>query len=179
MMRQVILTRTPKFGEDNDFADNIAKALVDKTVELVESYPPTPVRRASRRAIGCHHGARVFGRVMGASPDGRKAGMPVSEGVSPVQGSDRKGIAAVFRSVSKCDWDKTGGALLNQKLTPDIVEDPETLKKLGQLIRSFFTWADTTCSSTWLAQSCSAKLRKDQQTSKISWYALPATVITL
>ena len=64
--------------------------------------------------------------------------MPVSEGVSPVQGSDRKGIAAVFRSVSKCDWDKTGGALLNQKLTPDIVEDPETLKKLGQLIRSFF-----------------------------------------
>jgi len=139
MMRQVILTRTPKFGEDNDFADNIAKALVDKTVELVESYPPTPVRRASRRAYWLPTTVHVyFGRVMGASPDGRKAGMPVSEGVSPVQGSDRKGIAAVFRSVSKCDWDKTGGALLNQKLTPDIVEDPETLKKLGQLIRSFF-----------------------------------------
>jgi len=49
-------------------------------------------------------------------------------------------IAAVFRSVSKCDWDKTGGALLNQKLTPDIVEDPETLKKLGQLIRASSTW---------------------------------------
>jgi len=152
----------------------------DKTVELIESYPPTPVRRASRRAYWLPTTVHVyFGRVMGASPDGRKAGMPVSEGVSPVQGSDRKGIAAVFRSVSKCDWDKTGGALLNQKLTPDIVEDPETLKKLGQLIRSSSTWADTTCSSTWLAQNCSAKLRKDQQTSKISWYALPATVITL
>jgi len=117
--------------DDTKSCNNIAKALVDKTVELVESYPPTPVRRASRRAYWLPTTVHVyFGRVMGASPDGRKAGMPVSEGVSPVQGSDRKGIAAVFRSVSKCDWDKTGGALLNQKLTPDIVEDPETLKKL-------------------------------------------------
>jgi len=67
MMRQVILTRTPKFGEDNDFADNIAKALVDKTVELIESYPPTPVRRASRRAYWLPTTVHVyFGRVSGS-----------------------------------------------------------------------------------------------------------------
>lgn len=55
-----------------------------------------------------------------------------------MQGTDRKGIAAVFRSVAKCDWDKTGGALLNQKLTPDLLVDEENLKKLAQLIRVFF-----------------------------------------
>ena len=55
-----------------------------------------------------------------------------------MQGMDRRGIAAVFRSVAKCDWDKTGGALLNQKLTPDIFDSEENLKKLAKLIRTFF-----------------------------------------
>jgi len=96
-----------------------------------------------------------------------------------VQGSDRKGIAAVFRSVSKCDWDKTGGALLNQKLTPDIVEDPETLKKLGQLIRSFFNMGGHHVQFNVVSAELLREAQKDQQTSKISWYALPATVITL
>jgi formate C-acetyltransferase len=74
----------------------------------------------------------------GATPDGRKAGMAVSEGISPVQGADKKGIAAVFRSVAKCDWAKTGGALLNQRITPDLVRDRDNLIKLGKLMRIFF-----------------------------------------
>jgi len=139
MLRQVILNKTPKYGEDDDYADKIAKDLVDQVVSMIESYPPSPVRRASKRAYFLPTTAHVyFGKVTGATPDGRKAGFPVSEGISPVQGSDRKGIAAVFRSVSKCDWDKTGGALLNQRLSPDLLEGEENVKKLAQLIRTFF-----------------------------------------
>lgn len=137
--RQILLNKSPRYGEDDDYADSIAKAIVDEVVRIVESFPPTPIRKASRRVYFLPTTVHVyFGKVTGATPDGRKAGTPVSEGVSPVQGTDRKGIAAVFRSVAKCDWDKTGGALLNQKLTPDLLADEENLKKLAQLIRVFF-----------------------------------------
>ncbi|HPT64987.1 MAG TPA: glycyl radical protein [Acetomicrobium sp.] len=139
ILRQTILNKTPKYGEDQDYADLIAKKLVDQIVSMIESYPPSPIRRASKRAYFLPTTAHVyFGKVTGATPDGRKAGFPVSEGISPVQGSDRKGIAAVFGSVSKCDWDKTGGALLNQKLSPDLLEGEENVKKLAQAIRTFF-----------------------------------------
>jgi formate C-acetyltransferase len=139
MMRQIILNKTPRYGEDDDYTDEIAKRIVDSLVEMIESYPPSPIRKASKRVYFLPTTAHVyFGKVTGATPDGRKAGFPVSEGVSPVQGSDKKGIAAVFRSVSKCDWDKTGGALLNQKLTPDLLEGEENLRKLAQLIKTFF-----------------------------------------
>jgi len=141
IMRQRFLNRTPKFGNDDDYADEIAKRIVDIVVELIESYPPSPVRKASKRAYFLPTTVHVyFGKVTGATPDGRVAGYPVSEGISPVQGMDRKGIAAVFRSVTKCDWAKTGGALLNQKLTGDLLENEENIKKLADLIRNFFRW---------------------------------------
>lgn len=141
LLREILRNpeKTPKFGNDDDYADEIAKRLVDSLVEMIESYPPSSARRAQRRAYFLPTTVHVyFGKVTGATPDGRDAGFPVSEGISPVQGMDRKGIAAVFRSVSKCDWDKTGGALLNQKLTPDLFESEENLFKLAQLIRTFF-----------------------------------------
>jgi formate C-acetyltransferase len=139
MLRQIIINKTPRYGEDDDYTDEIAKKIVDNVVEIIEKYPPSPVRKASKRVYFLPTTAHVyFGKVTGATPDGRKAGFPVSEGVSPVQGSDKKGVAAVFRSVSKCDWDKTGGALLNQKLTPDLLEGEENIRKLSQLIRTFF-----------------------------------------
>jgi formate C-acetyltransferase len=139
MLRQLILNKTPRFGEDDDYADQIAIDIVDIAVKLIESHPPSPVRKASKRAYFLPTTVHVyFGKVTGPTPDGRKAGLPVSEGISPVQGSDRKGIAAVLRSVAKCDWDKTGGALLNQKLTPDLLEGAENNKKVARLIRTFF-----------------------------------------
>ncbi|MEM2910133.1 MAG: glycyl radical protein [Nitrososphaerota archaeon] len=139
IMRQVFLNKTPKYGNDDDYADEIAKRVVDVIVEIIEGIPPTSVRKASRRVYFLPTTAHIyFGKVTGATPDGRKAGEPLSEGVSPVQGMDRKGIVAVFRSVAKIDWDKTGGALLNQKLTPDLLLDAENLKKMAQLIRTFF-----------------------------------------
>ena len=139
IIRQILLNKSPRYGEDDDYADSIAKAIVDEVVRIVESFPPTPIRRASRRVYFLPTTVHVyFGKVTGATPDGRKAGTPVSEGVSPVQGTDRKGISAVFRSVAKCDWDKTGGALLNQKLSPDLLASEEGIRKLAQLIRVFF-----------------------------------------
>ncbi len=139
IMRQIILNKTPVYGEDEDYSDVIAKEIVDTVVDIVESYPPSPVRKASKRVYFLPTTAHVyFGKVTGATPDGRKAGFPVSEGISPVQGSDKKGVAAVFRSIAKCDWDKTGGALLNQKLTPDLLEGQENLKNIASLIKTFF-----------------------------------------
>lgn len=139
-MRQMFLNKTPRYGNDDDYADEIAKKLVDTIVKIVENYPASPVRKASRRCYFLPTTVHIyFGKVTGATPDGRKAGMPLSEGISPVQGADKKGIAAVFRSVAKCDWDKTGGALLNQRLMPDLLSDQEeNTKKLANLIRTFF-----------------------------------------
>jgi formate C-acetyltransferase len=79
-----------------------------------------------------------FGKVVGATPDGRKAGEPLSEGVSPVQGADRKGPTAVMKSVSKIDQVKTGGTLLNQKFSPNLLADDEGLDRLAHLIRTYF-----------------------------------------
>jgi pyruvate formate-lyase/glycerol dehydratase family glycyl radical enzyme len=139
ILRQIILNKTPRYGEDDDYTDQIAKKIVGSITEIIENYPRSPVRRASKRVYFLPTTAHVyFGKVTGATPDGRVAGFPVSEGISPVQGSDKKGIAAVFRSISKCDWDKTGGALLNQKLTPDLLEGEENIRKLSQLLKTFF-----------------------------------------
>lgn len=131
--------RTPKFGNDSDYVDDIAKKIVNELVETIESYPPSPVRKAIKRAYFLPTTSHVyFGKVTGATPDGRISGFPVSEGISPVQGMDRRGIASVFRSVSKIDWMKTGGSLLNQKLTPDLFNDERNIIKLATLIRGYF-----------------------------------------
>ncbi|MFO7792388.1 MAG: glycyl radical protein [Candidatus Saliniplasma sp.] len=138
-MRQVFINKTPKYGNDNDYADDIAKKLFDTCIDIVESYPPSPIRKASRRVYGLPTTVHVyFGSMCKATPDGRKSGEPLSEGISPVQGADRKGIGAVFRSVGKLDHVKSGGTLLNQKLSPDLINDEEVRKKLGALMRGYF-----------------------------------------
>jgi pyruvate-formate lyase len=79
-----------------------------------------------------------FGSVIGALPDGRKAGMPLSEGISPVQGVDKNGPTSVIKSAAKLDHIRTGGTLLNQKFIPQILKDDEGITKLLHLIRSYF-----------------------------------------
>ncbi|HPS01265.1 MAG TPA: glycine radical domain-containing protein, partial [Candidatus Sumerlaeota bacterium] len=79
-----------------------------------------------------------FGSVIGALPDGRLAGEPLSEGISPVQGADRKGPTAVLLSAAKMDHLKTGGTLLNQKFSPHLFDNPDTVEKMTHLIRSYF-----------------------------------------
>ena len=138
-MRQAFLNKTPKYGNDDPYVDGIARWIVNTANDIIESHPQTPVRKASRRAYFLPTTSHVyFGKVTGATPDGRKSGIPVSEGVSPVQGADRKGIAAAFSSVARIDWDQTGGALLNQKLSPDLLLGDEDLRKMAHMIRTFF-----------------------------------------
>jgi formate C-acetyltransferase len=79
-----------------------------------------------------------FGSVVGATPDGRHAWQPVSDGISPVQGTDRHGPTAVLRSAARLDHARCGGTLLNQKFTPELLEGEEGLARLVQLVRGYF-----------------------------------------
>ncbi|MFW9947672.1 MAG: glycine radical domain-containing protein, partial [Candidatus Odinarchaeota archaeon] len=79
-----------------------------------------------------------FGQVTGATPDGRRAYTPLSEGISPVQGMDTNGPTAVIKSASKIDHLRTGGSLLNQKYTPHFFFDQNRINQLAHLIRAYF-----------------------------------------
>jgi formate C-acetyltransferase len=79
-----------------------------------------------------------FGRLTGATPDGRKAEESLSEGISPVQGADRQGPTAVIKSAGKMDHLRTGGTLLNQKFTPHLLAGESGLDNLLHLIRTYF-----------------------------------------
>ena len=135
--RQRLLNKTPKYGNDEDYADQVMKAIFEVYFDAIDGRPNTK---------GGHYRINLlpttvhiyFGKVVGATPDGRKAGEPLSEGVSPVQGADRKGPTAVIKSVAKIDHVRTGGTLLNQKFTPQLLADETGIDKLAQLIRTFF-----------------------------------------
>ena len=136
-LRQRLLNKIPKYGNDNDYADNIMRKIFEAYYSAVEGRPTTKggQYRINLLPTTVHV---YFGKVLGATPDGRKAGEPVSEGVSPVQGADRKGPTAVIKSVSKIDHVKTGGTLLNQKFAPELLADEQGQDKLAHLIRTYF-----------------------------------------
>ncbi|MDW7759760.1 MAG: glycyl radical protein [Acidobacteriota bacterium] len=136
-LRRIFLNKTPKYGNDDDAADSLMTRVFETYFEAVDGRP-TP--RGGRYRINLlPTTAHVyFGKVTGATADGRKAGEPVSEGISPVQGADRHGPTAVIKSVGKMDHIRTGGTLLNQKFTPQLLEDEDGLWKLAQLVRSYF-----------------------------------------
>jgi len=132
-----LIYNTPKFGNDDDYADKHA-------VEVFEIYYDAVNGRADSRG-GVHRINMLpttshvyFGSVTGATPDGRKAFKPLSEGISPVQGADKQGPTSVIKSASKIDHLRTGGTLLNQKFAPQFFEDEESYNCLTALIRSYF-----------------------------------------
>jgi pyruvate formate-lyase/glycerol dehydratase family glycyl radical enzyme len=136
-VRQMLLNKTPRYGNDDDYADAVMVALFDAYFNAIDGRPNTRggTYRINLLPTTCHV---YFGSVIGATPDGRKAGMPLSEGISPVQGADRRGPTAVIKSVAKMDHVRTGGTLLNQKFTPQLLKDDTGLDKLVQLVRTFF-----------------------------------------
>ncbi len=136
-MRQLLLNRTPRYGNDDDYADAVMVALFDAYFNAIDGRPNTRggTYRINLLPTTCHV---YFGSVIGATPDGRKAGTPLSEGISPVQGADRHGPTAVIKSVAKMDHVRTGGTLLNQKFTPQLLKDDADLDKLVQLVRTYF-----------------------------------------
>ena len=136
-LRQRLLNKTPKYGNDDEYADQIMKTIFEAYYSAIDGRPNT--KGGSYRINLLPTTVHVyFGKVVGATPDGRKSGEPLSEGVSPVQGADRKGPTAVIKSVSKIDHARTGGTLLNQKFAPELLAGEEGLDKLAHLIRTYF-----------------------------------------
>jgi len=136
-LRQTLLERTPKYGNDDDYADDVMRSVFEVYFQAVDGRPNT---RGGRYHINLLPTTVhvYFGSVIGATPDGRKAGLPLSEGISPVQGADRYGPTAVLKSAAKMDHARTGGTLLNMKFNPQVLDSDESLDKLTQLIRSYF-----------------------------------------
>ncbi|NOQ98161.1 MAG: formate C-acetyltransferase/glycerol dehydratase family glycyl radical enzyme, partial [Calditrichae bacterium] len=134
---QQILHNTPKYGNDDDYADSILKMVFEAYFQAVDDRPTTRGGqfRINLLPTTCHV---YFGSVVGATPDGRIATEPLSEGISPVQGADRNGPTAVLKSAAKIDHLRTGGTLLNQKFTPQLLKDDVGVTKLIHLIRSYF-----------------------------------------
>jgi formate C-acetyltransferase len=136
-LRKLLSDDTPKYGNDNDYADDILREVFEMYFQAIDGQPNTKggAYRVNLLSTTCHV---YFGSVIGALPDGRYAGVPLSEGISPVQGADRHGPTAVMNSAVKIDHLRTGGTLLNQKFTPQVLVREEGIIKLGQLIRSYF-----------------------------------------
>jgi formate C-acetyltransferase len=137
ILRRRFLNKTPKFGNDDDYADDIMKRIFEAYFEAIDNRPNTKGGRYRINLLPTTVHV-YFGKVTGATADGRKAGEPLSEGVSPVQGADRKGPTAVIKSVGKMDHVRTGGTLLNQKFAPQLLADEEGIHNLGHIVRSYF-----------------------------------------
>jgi pyruvate formate-lyase/glycerol dehydratase family glycyl radical enzyme len=136
-LRQLLLNRTPKYGNDDDVADSVMQRIFEIYFKAVDGRKNTKGGEYHINLLPTTVHI-YFGSVTGATPDGRLAGTPLSEGVSPVQGADHKGPTAVIRSVAKMDHVRTGGTLLNQKFTPQVLATDDGLDKLVQLIRTYF-----------------------------------------
>jgi formate C-acetyltransferase len=136
-LRQQLLNRTPKYGNDDDRADKVMQRIFEIYFNAVDGRKNTKGGEYHINLLPTTVHI-YFGSVTGATPDGRLAGTPLSEGVSPVQGADHKGPTAVIRSVAKMDHVRTGGTLLNQKFTPQVLKSEDGMNKLVQLIRTYF-----------------------------------------
>ena len=129
--------KTPKYGNDDDYVDNLLTDVFEIVFNAVDGRPNTKngTHRINLLPTTVHI---YFGSVVGATPDGRKAYTPISEGISPVQGMDINGPSSVIKSAAKIDHLRTGGTLLNQKFTPQFLKDDTGIDKLAHLIRAYF-----------------------------------------
>jgi pyruvate formate-lyase/glycerol dehydratase family glycyl radical enzyme len=143
-VRQQLLNLAPKYGNDDDYVDQLLR---EAYLYYIDELPKYRTIRDGRGPIGCRYFAGTSsisgnvpaGSVVPATPDGRKAGMPLAEGSSPSGGTDVAGPTAVFRSVAKLPTERiVGGVLLNQKLSPAVLADPASKTKLISMLRSFF-----------------------------------------
>ena len=136
-LRQSLLRHTPKYGNDDEYADAIAEEVFDCYYDLLNGRPNTKggKYRVNLLPTTVHI---YFGSVTGALPCGRKAAEPVSDGISPSQGADTKGPTAVVKSAARIDHARTGGTLLNMKFNPQVLAGNDGIEKLAHLIRGYF-----------------------------------------
>jgi formate C-acetyltransferase len=137
--RRLLAEESPFFGNDDDRADTIARAAFDAYFDALDGRPNTKggKYRVNLLPTTVHV---YFGSVVGASANGRRAGVPLSDGISPTQGADTHGPTAVIRSVGKIDHVRTGGTLLNQRFLPDVLKGEVGLRKVADLVRTYFRY---------------------------------------
>ena len=136
-MRLYIRNHTPFFGNDDNYADDIAVRVYEDLVKAIEGRPNTRGGKTQLNMLSttCHN---YFGSVCGATPNGRFAHFAISDGTSPAHGSDSHGPTAVVKSLGKLDQTKSGGTLLNVRFVPSLLKRDEDLKKFSSLIRTYF-----------------------------------------
>ena len=136
-VRLRLANKTPRYGNDDDRADEIMVELFNAYYDEVNGRPNLRGGhyRINMLPTTCHV---YFGSVTGALPDGRRAWAPLSEGISPEQGADRLGPTGVVKSAAKMDHARTGGTLLNQKFTPELLADETGITAMANLIRTYF-----------------------------------------
>ena len=136
-LRLMLANKTPAFGNDDDYADSIMQRVYASLFDAIDGKPNTKgtAYHLDMLSTTCHV---YFGKKLGASANGRFAGMPESDGTSPSQGADRRGPTAVIKSLGKIDQFKSGGTLLNQKFLPSVLAGDEGLAKMAALIRTYF-----------------------------------------
>jgi trans-4-hydroxy-L-proline dehydratase len=137
-LRFDLIYNTPKYGNDDDYADENAVKVFEIFFDSIDG-KPTALGATYRINLLPTTSHVYFGSMIGATADGRKSGVPLSEGISPAQGADSKGPTAVMKSAAKFDHTRTGGTLLNQKFTPAFFESDESISKLGKLVRGYFS----------------------------------------
>lgn len=143
-IQEMLIREAPKYGNDDDYVDHLIVEAYDSYIEEIEKYPNTRYNRGpigGIRYAGTSSISANVGQGMStmATPDGRNAFEPLAEGCSPAHNSDKNGPTAVFKSVSKLRTNKiTGGVLLNQKMTPQMLSTEENRQKLELLIKTFF-----------------------------------------
>ncbi len=136
-MRLYIRNHTPFFGNDDEYADNIAVRVYEDLVKAIEGRPNTRGGKTHLNMLSttCHN---YFGSVCGATPNGRFAHFAISDGTSPAHGSDSHGPTAVIKSLGKLDQTKSGGTLLNVRFTPQLFKRDEDVRKCASMIRTYF-----------------------------------------
>ncbi len=144
IIQEMLIENSPKYGNDDDYVDQLVVEAYDSYLDEISKYPNTRYQRGPIGGIrygGTSSISANVGQGMGtmATPDGRNACEPLAEGCSPSHNSDKNGPTAVFKTVSKLPTEKiTGGVLLNQKMSPQMLSTEENKKKLEMLIRAFF-----------------------------------------
>lgn len=138
ILRHRIINNTPFFGNDNSYADDIAIRIYDDLFTAIDGKPNTKGEAFHLNMLSttCHV---YFGKIMGATPNGRLAGKSISDGTSPSHGSDTNGPSSVIKSLSKLDHVKSGGTLLNQRFLPSMLKGDGDIIKLRQLVKSYFS----------------------------------------
>jgi formate C-acetyltransferase len=136
-LRLRLWNKTPFYGNDDDRADDIMQRVYDDLFATIDGKANTKGTSYHLNMLSttCHV---YFGKMLGASANGRFAHLPESDGTSPSHGADRNGPTAVVKSLAKMDQSKSGGTLLNQRFLPSVLATDTDLDKLGNLVRTYF-----------------------------------------